>query len=89
MLCITEYGKILQIVFCKRVKRGTDGIRIVNIVVVIVARSIKIVRIVGIVIVAGTQPAILIKVIALKARFHRTLLNCKKLFIRLGPSSVR
>ena len=55
--------------FCKRVKRGTDGVHIIRIAVTINARSIKVVRIVGIVSIAGTQPAVLIKTIALKVRF--------------------
>ena len=50
-------------------KRGTDGVSISRIVVAITARSVEVVRIVGISLIAGTQPAVLIKTIALKVRF--------------------
>ena len=51
-------GSNLQLFYllCKRVKRGAGGVPIVDIVVVVVARSIQVVRIVSVVIVAGTQP---------------------------------
>ena len=52
-------GSNLQLFYllCKRVKRGPNGVRISNIVVVVVATvSVEIVRIVSVVIVAGTQP---------------------------------
>ena len=57
--------------FCKRVKRGTDGVSISRIGVAIAVRRIKTTRMGGIVIVAGTQPAGLIKTVALKVRFLR------------------
>lgn len=55
-------------------KRGAGGVTIVDIVVVVVARSIQVVRIVSVVVVAGTQPGHLIRVIAPKVNGFYTAL---------------
>ncbi len=70
-------------------KRGTDGVSSSRIVVVIVARSVKIVRVVSIVIVAGTQPAILIKTVALKVRIFTELYRIVKIILLRLPPSIQ
>ena len=73
---------------CKRVKRGAGGVPIVDIVVVVVARSIQVVRIVSVVIVAGTQPGHLIRVIAPKVNGFYTALFILLYYIRYTPPSA-
>ncbi len=53
---IVRIREITYFIFSKRVKRGPNSVRIVDIVIVVAARSIEIVSIVSITVVAGTQP---------------------------------